>query len=200
MRVIAASNRNLESEARSGQFRRDLYFRANVFPIQVAPLRERLEDIGSLTSHFMEVFCRRSQRPVPELTSDTIRQLERYDWPGNVRELRNVVERSLISGGNALLDCVMPFDARDSSLGAELAPTYVSTGRVLTADEFRELERDNLLRALVAADGRVYGPGGAAELLGIKPSTLSSRIKALGIIKPKLNKPRNGRRSGSLLH
>lgn len=175
VRVIAATNRDLREESRHRRFREDLYYRLSVFPIELPPLRERREDVGILADHFLQQAARRFGVAPPRLTKAVVRQLEQYEWPGNVRELQHVVERAVIlSRGGPLrvsLDAPPP----------ESAAATVPDAELLTDQQMREIERSNLLRALEAADGKVYGPGGAAELLGLKPTTLNSRLKAMGI-------------------
>jgi transcriptional regulator with GAF, ATPase, and Fis domain len=179
VRVIAASNRDLRRDAEAGRFRRDLYFRLNVFPIEIAPLRQRPEDIPLLAEHFVRQAALRYGRPAPALRRADVRRLQGYDWPGNVRELRHVLERAVITGGQRLrLD--LPAAAPAMS-GEPAVPTPPEGERILTADEMAALERANLVRALRETNGKVYGEGGAARLLGLKPTTLASRMKALGI-------------------
>ncbi|MGE0706798.1 MAG: sigma 54-interacting transcriptional regulator [Planctomycetota bacterium] len=177
-RVIAATNRDLRAEVEAGRFRADLFYRLGVFPIEVAPLRRRPEDIPLLAEHFAALGARRLGRPRPRLTQAALQQLQRYAWPGNVRELQHVVERALITAGGRRLSFDLPEqDPAPPSTPRAPAPPP----RILTAAELRRLEADNLRAALAAARGKVYGPDGAAALLGLKPTTLSSRLKALGI-------------------
>jgi transcriptional regulator with GAF, ATPase, and Fis domain len=186
VRVVAATNRDLEAEAKAGNFREDLYYRLGVFPILVPPLRERREDIGPLAEHFLARSCADLRRDPMRLSKQQVRRLMEHHWPGNIRELRNIIERAVIlgSGNRARLDLAMP----DQS--AAIAPT--DTTEVMPSDEIgfvteaqmRERERINLIGALHFADWRVWGPDGAAELLGIKPSTLAYRMKILGIKRP----------------
>jgi transcriptional regulator with GAF, ATPase, and Fis domain len=179
VRVIAATNRDLRREAEAGRFRADLYYRLGVFPIQVPPLRDRLEDVPLLAEHVLERVARRLGRPRPRLTLAAAQQLQAYAWPGNVRELQHVVERALITAAGGELVFDLPA-GRGPARAA--APTQVAAAsRVLTDAEVRALEAENVRAALRAAKGKVYGPGGAAALLGVKPTTLTSRMKALGI-------------------
>jgi transcriptional regulator with GAF, ATPase, and Fis domain len=176
VRVLAATNRDLEREVRSGRFREDLYYRLSVFPLRVPPLRERLEDVPLLAAHFAEAAAKRFHVPHPRLPRSEAERLQRYDWPGNVRELQNVVERAVIlsRGGPLRFEALEPSAApvsRDRGRGAVL----------LTEAELKRAARDAIEFALREAGGRVYGPGGAAERLGVKPTTLASRIKALGL-------------------
>jgi transcriptional regulator with GAF, ATPase, and Fis domain len=182
VRVLAATNRDLQQEVAAGRFRPDLFYRLSVFPIVLPPLRDRPEDIPQLAAHFVEQAARRYGRPAPRLTVRAIKTLETYRWPGNIRELQHVIERAvLLSAGNVLrLDGVL------TGSNAPLASDSRSAGRevthaVIPEVEWRRRERQNLRTALELASGRIYGPDGAAELLGVKPTTLISRLKALGL-------------------
>ncbi len=183
VRVIAATNRDLEQLIVEGEFREDLFYRLSVFPIDVPPLRERGEDIVQLAQHFMEQTCRDFGRELLTLTRDQADYLRTYQWPGNVRELKNVIERAVIlSQGKVLrLDLSMP-GFEPESAAAETAGER--EGRLLTEQEIRKLQRDNLVKALTLADWRVSGKGGAAELLGVKPTTLADRVRSYGIERP----------------
>jgi transcriptional regulator with GAF, ATPase, and Fis domain len=182
VRVIAATNRDLRREADGGRFRRDLYFRLNLFPIDVVPLRERPEDIPLLAEHFLRQAALRYGRPAPSLRLADVRRLERYDWPGNVRQLQHVLERAVITGGNRLhLDLPVTDRAARSAPVAPTAPATSEADPILTAGEIAALERANILRAMRATNGKIYGEDGAAKLLGLKPTTLASRMKALGL-------------------
>jgi PAS domain S-box-containing protein len=175
VRVIAATNRNLLQDVRDGKFREDLYYRLNVFPIEVPPLRERGDDVLLLAAAFVKKFSAQIGRPIESFTENCARRLRAYDWPGNVRELENVIERAVITArdGRLNLDRALPEDAI-------VAPPASATA-VLSAKELRQLERQNIARALESCEWRVAGKDGAAQLLGMSPSTLTSRIKALGI-------------------
>jgi PAS domain S-box-containing protein len=180
VRVISATNRNLESETRLGAFRQDLYYRLSVFPVRVPPLRERPEDILVLSHHFLETHARALNRSGLTLTLEHERILLEYRWPGNVRELYNVIERAVIQSPRPplRLDLAVPRN-RNSIIPSDLPPQSF-----LTAAQFRERERQNILAALGASGWRIGGIGGAAELLGMRPSTLRDRLKALGIRRP----------------
>jgi transcriptional regulator with GAF, ATPase, and Fis domain len=185
VRVVAATNRDLEAEVQAGRFREDLYYRLGVFPIVVLPLRDRREDIGPLAEHFLTRTCADLGRDTMTWSKQQVNQLMGHCWPGNIRELRNVIERAVIlsTGGRARLDLAMPDDA-EIQADVEVAQAQ-SDGTDFVADaEMKEREKANLIAALRYADWRVWGTGGAAELLGIKPSTLTYRMKALGITKP----------------
>jgi transcriptional regulator with GAF, ATPase, and Fis domain len=178
VRIVAASNRDLKKEVEAGRFRQDLFYRLSVFPIEVPPLRERRGDIPLLAARFVRASARKMNRPAPRFTKAHAHQLATHDWPGNVRELQNAVERAVIlsQGGPLRFDLV----------GAESAEApggkpRVSQKAILTRDELRRQERDNIAAALEHCAGRVFGAVGAAAMLGMKPTTLASRIKALGL-------------------
>lgn len=180
VRVVAATNRDLKGEAEAGRFRQDLYYRLSVFPVELPPLRKRSEDIPLLTEHFLNLLCRKLGRPKPRLTLAIVQTLQKYSWPGNVRELQHVIERSVITAEGGRLAVELPTASPASSRATPTQAT--ATNRVLTDAELRQLEADNIRSALKEAKGKVSGAGGAAELLGIKSTTLASRIKALGIM------------------
>jgi transcriptional regulator with GAF, ATPase, and Fis domain len=182
VRIIAASNRDLRREAEAGRFRQDLYYRLNVFAVEVPPLRRRREDIPVLAEHFLEQAARKFKRPVARLTEADCAQLRQYDWPGNVRELQNMIERAFIlSRGGALRFELEPAQTPRTLATARADP---DGGSILTETELWRIERDNLLSALCKANWKVHGPGGAAQLLGIKPTTLIYRAKKLGLKRP----------------
>ncbi|MEQ8859168.1 MAG: sigma 54-interacting transcriptional regulator [Pseudomonadales bacterium] len=174
VRVIAATNRDLYQAVQDGEFREDLYYRLAVFPIELPPLRERLDDIAELVHVFSNEFIQRMGRYVEAPSQAELARLHAYGWPGNIRELHNVIERAIITStdGRLNLDRALP------ETGDVLTP---SAGKVRTAAELEDLERENMLRALEQAGGRISGDGGAAKLLGMNPSTLNSRLKALKI-------------------
>jgi transcriptional regulator with GAF, ATPase, and Fis domain len=186
VRVVAATNRDLKKEADAGRFREDLYFRLNVFPLHIPPLRDRREDIPLLAQAFVERQARMMNRGCDSLAPDVIRRLAGYPWPGNVRELQNVITRALISGeGGALdLDRALPGTTPEATPSEPPVAGDSPTQRIWTIQELQELERGNIIRALESTNWRVSGNNGAARLLGMKPSTLSSRTKALGIQRP----------------
>ena len=186
VRVIAASNKDLEKAVEAGEFREDLYYRLSVFPVQVPPLRRRGDDVVQLAVHFLQQVCREFGRPCPQITQSQADALRRYAWPGNVRELKNVIERAVIlsTGETLRLDLSLP----EVQLGAGIAPSAATSAPpvgearpFLTEIEMRDQQRANLRAALEAARWRVAGKGGAAELLGIRPSTLTDRMKSLQI-------------------
>ena len=182
VRLVAATNRNLEDEVAAGRFREDLYYRLSVFPIELPPLRERVEDIVPLATHFLDSICTELGRETLALGKSHSAMLQRHRWPGNIRELRNVIERAVIltKGTRLRLDLAMG-GAGTATVAAE--QVVADTSVFLTEDEFRAKEKQNLIAALHAADWRVWGPDGAAAMLGIKPSTLSYRMNAFGIEK-----------------
>ena len=184
VRVIAATNRDLAREVKEGRFREDLYYRLNVFPLRVPPLRDRDDDVLLLARTFVERIGRRLGRRFAPLPAAWTERLRAYDWPGNVRELENVIERAAITarGDHLNLDRALPEAAvavEDAAAAPETTPE-----RIRTAAEMDALERANLQRALDACGWRVAGHQGAAALLGIPPSTLSSRMKALALSRP----------------
>ncbi len=186
-RVIAATNRNLRGEAEAGRFLEDLYYRLAVFPIEVPPLRHRRDDIGRLAATFLASAAQRLGKPGLRLLAADVRALERRDWPGNVRELWSVIERAAILARGTHLDldaALPPLSHRDGARATALrstAPGSAATAEIETEADRKRRERANIEAALAAASGRIYGPSGAAQLLGMKPTTLASRIKALGI-------------------
>ncbi len=187
VRIIAATNRDLPREVEMGHFRQDLYYRLNVFPIKVAPLRERVEDIPLLAAAFLEKAARKLNVPAARLTQAHLAQFQNYHWPGNVRELQNTIERALILAQHGTLWFELPTGgSADSSQPAAQAnpPPCGSDAPILSDLEFRQKERENILAALNKTKWKIHGAGGAAELLGLKPSTLISRIKSLSLQRP----------------
>ena len=166
VRLVSATNRNLEQAVREGRFRADLYHRLSVFPILLPPLRERREDIPLLIWGFIEVLGRRMGKSIKSIPKRALQQLQQYEWPGNIRELKNVIERALILSGDDILRVEVP----GSSNGG--------TQRRLT---LKESEREQILRVLDETKWRIRGERGAAAILGLKPTTLESRIAKLGL-------------------
>ena len=192
VRIIAATNRNLEREVEAGRFREDLYYRLSVFPINVAPLRERVDDVPMLAEHFLGEACRRLGVPPLKLKQRHVETLRRYNWPGNVRELQNIVERAVIRAQAGPLEFDLPGDAGSNQLvsGQAVSGQAASgaavhsksrAGEVLKYSALKQRERENLLAALEATHWRISGPSGAAKLLGLRPTTLASKIKVLGL-------------------
>jgi formate hydrogenlyase transcriptional activator len=169
IRLVAATNRNLAEMVKRSEFRSDLYYRLNVFPIPLPPLRARRDDIPALVEHFVELYSRRMDKPIDQIAPDTMSALTSYPWPGNIRELQNFIERSVImTSGNVLQP---PLATLQSSTGAE------SLGAVTLEDA----ERDHIRKILEQTHWVVAGPNGAAARLGIKRSTLYFRMQKLGI-------------------
>jgi transcriptional regulator with GAF, ATPase, and Fis domain len=185
VRLICATNRDLKQEMAAGRFREDLYYRLNVFPIHVAALRERKEDIPLLARHFMERAVKELRCARPRLTRAGVLALQHYDWPGNVRELRNVVERGVIVARGGTLTFDLPVG--HSPAAGPLPPGEVqdSDTDFLTESQMQQRVRENLVAALETTGWKIKGAGGAAELLGIKPTTLISRMKKMGLVRPR---------------
>jgi transcriptional regulator with GAF, ATPase, and Fis domain len=181
VRVIAATNRDLLERTRTGSFREDLYYRLSVFPITLPPLRDRGDDVVLLADALAKRFAARLGRTVSPLTPAEAARLCAYAWPGNVRELQNVIERAVITarGDRLNLDRALP----PTSAPGPLHPGDSGT-EVLTGEDLARIERDNLRRALERTGWQVAGESGAARLLGVAPSTLTSRMKALGVSRP----------------
>jgi PAS domain S-box-containing protein len=188
VRVIAATNRDLERQIVEGLFREDLFYRLSVFPVEVPPLRERGDDVIQLAQEFLNKTCKDFGRDPMTLTRAQANKLRAYDWPGNVRELKNVIERAVIlTRGNVLrLEASLPEAASGS---ADALPETRAASEFLTEQEMREFQKNNTIAALKKANWRVSGSGGAADLLGIKPTTLADRVRTLGIRKPAKRSP-----------
>jgi len=185
VRMVAATNRDLKKMVADGTFREDLFFRLNVFPIGIPGLRERGRDVELLADSFAERFAKRMGKRIDRLSEEQRKRLFAYEWPGNVRELQNVIERAVILSSTSKLEL-------ERAMGGIATPTANSfefqgqvDNRVLTAKELLELECANLERALKTCAGKISGDAGAARLIGIPPSTFTSRMKALGVQKPK---------------
>jgi transcriptional regulator with GAF, ATPase, and Fis domain len=181
VRVVAATNRSLLEDVRARRFREDLFYRLNVVPLTLPPLRARIEDIPLLATHIIADVSKRVRIQTPVLTHADAARLQQYDWPGNIRELQNVLERAVIlsKGARIRLDIAL------ADLPAPTSPTTWPESdtpeTILTDRECRERERANLVKALQRTQGRIYGPGGAADLLGVNPTTLASRLRAFKI-------------------
>ena len=183
VRLVAATHRNLTDMVARNQFRSDLYYRLNVYPIVVPPLRERREDIALLVSHFVEVFSRRMGKQISNIPRETLDAFTSYSWPGNVRELQNLIERAVIRSDNGLL--ANPFATLDANLvGANPANTNLAALPSVQEGTFWESQRAVILRALDASGWIVGGLRGAAARLGLKRTTLISKMKKLGISRP----------------
>jgi PAS domain S-box-containing protein len=184
VRIIAATNRDLSTLVQEGRFREDLYYRLAVFPIVLPPLRGRGADLEMLAQAFIDRLGARMGRMFGRLEADDIARLHAYGWPGNVRELQNVIERAIIlaSGSRIELARAMPGEAGPPRDATPETPTPAASGPcILTAAELRGLEKENLRRALAASEGKISGPDGAAAKLGLPPTTVASRLKALSI-------------------
>jgi transcriptional regulator with GAF, ATPase, and Fis domain len=196
VRLVAATNRDLAAEVESGRFRQDLYYRLAVYPIRMPPLRARKEDLPELAAHLLARICHRMRRPAPTLGAEQLAALAGHDWPGNVRELRNVLERAVIAAGDGPLVLSLGEGRLPARPGAPpwsvaavpalegpllpLTPDGSATP-ILSERELRHRERQNLIAALERCRGKIYGSDGAAALLGVKPTTLVSRLKRLNI-------------------
>ena len=173
MRIVAATNRSLEKEVADGRFRLDLYYRLNVFPIELPPLRDRLQDIEELALYFLNKYAAKSRKNVVSIAPIALHQLMQYNWPGNIRELEHLIERSVLLAKSTEIES---FDI-----------TVIPSTTIGTASEsgalksMEEMERDHIMNALATCDGKVFGPGGAAELLKVPAQTLYSKMKKLGI-------------------
>ena len=175
VRVIAATNRNLEKEVGEGRFRLDLYYRLNVFPIQLPPLRERTEDIPALAHHFITIYNRKSGKKIIGLSDNVLNNMMAYSWPGNIRELENLMERSVLMAKGTIIE--------DISFPATQPKQISANNQELRMKTIHENERDYIIDVLKKCHGRIWGSDGAAELLNIPPSTLKSKMKKLGIQK-----------------
>jgi transcriptional regulator with GAF, ATPase, and Fis domain len=185
VRIVAATNRDLQQEVAAGRFRQDFYYRLNVFPLTVAPLRDRKEDIPLLAKHFIDLSVNEFGCAGPILTRRGVENLQKYAWPGNIRELRNVIERAVIlaQGGP------IAFDVPDNGASIELAAINRTSNEreeaeILTEAEIRRRECENIFVVLQKTGWKIKGADGAARLLGVKPTTLISRIKRMGLVRP----------------
>src|SRR6201998_3081162 len=183
VRIVAATNRDLAKEVAAGRFRGDLYYRLNVFPLKIAPLRERKADIPLLAAFFVNLAAKEFGCPKPRLTQAGIEALRNYDWPGNIRELRNVIERAVISARGGALEFDLLGNGPDPTL-CKRADFNQAEPEYLTEQEIRRRERANVFAVLEKTSWRIKGPNGAAELLGVNPSTLISRIEKMGLKRP----------------
>lgn len=171
VRIVAATNRTLEKEVAEGRFRLDLFYRLNVFPIQLPPLRERKEDIEALAYYFLKKYAALSRKNITGISTKALTQLQAYNWPGNIRELEHLIERNVLLAKTTEIE---QFDLPTASSN----PIEVKNG---TMKSMEEMEKEHILNALKICDGKVSGPGGAAELLKMAPQTLFSKMKKLGI-------------------
>ena len=169
-RIVAATHRNLEQRVAEGLFREDLYYRLNVFPVQVPPLRERIDDIPLLVWRFVEDFCKAFGKRIDRISGENMLALQQYSWPGNIRELRNLVERAMITVAGNQLTIVLP---RRPAVAVRCSLKLV------------DVEREHILSVLESTKWRIRGTGGAAEQLGLKPTTLETRMTKLGLSRPR---------------
>lgn len=175
VRIVAATNRNLQQEVTEGRFRSDLFYRLNVFPISLPPLRDRVEDIPLLADHFVKKLARSTGKKVTDISPKVLQQLMAYPWPGNIRELENMIERSLLlTTGNCIKQIQLP---------ATIITPPNNKKEEVASKTIYENERDHIVAILKKCKGKIYGAGGAAEILGIPPSTLNSKMKKLKIKK-----------------
>jgi transcriptional regulator with GAF, ATPase, and Fis domain len=187
VRLVAATHRDLAEMVARNEFRSDLYYRLNVFPVLVPPLRERREDIRQLVLHFVEVFARRMGKHIEQIPQTTMNAFIAYPWPGNVRELQNLIERAVIRSDNGVLPNPLP-----TSQGNTTPPTAAQ-------GTLRDHEAALILQTLRAAGGMIGGPQGAAARLGLKRTTLVSKMKRLGIYRPRYQRPMSEFNEGSEL-
>jgi len=194
VRVIAATNHDLAAGVQSGRFRSDLFYRLNVFPIRIPPLRERRADIAPLAQHFIRRFAQRQHKTTPLLAGVALERLVAYGWPGNIRELQNVIERAVILCRETVIGeelIQLPSTLEPPHRAEETLP-IAESGKRRRGDErgaanvirFCDAERHAILRALQLSGWRISGPAGAADVLGLKPTTLHAKMKKLGIRRP----------------
>jgi transcriptional regulator with GAF, ATPase, and Fis domain len=176
VRIIAATNRNLEEEVEAGRFRADLYYRLNIFPISLPPLRSRREDIPVLAAHFIQKLSKKVGIKITKIGKYVFEQIMDYDWPGNIRELEHVIERSILLSDDNILSKIYLPDRRQNGLARPSEEGF-------SIKTIEENERDHIVNVLKYCKGKVAGFAGAAKYLGIPPSTLSSKLKRLGIQK-----------------
>jgi transcriptional regulator with GAF, ATPase, and Fis domain len=192
VRLVAATNRDLETMIANKEFRSDLYYRLNVFPIRIPPLRERKEDIPLLVSHFVQKFAKEMQKPIETIPTAVMKGLRTWDWPGNIRELENFIERAVILTRGKSLEAPLPELRKTNtevSMHTDLHERKQVAGERLSspndkssaASEYEGKQRDQIIRALTACKGRVGGADGAAARLGMNRTTLLSRMKKFGI-------------------
>lgn len=180
VRVLAATNKDLEEEVASGRFRIDLYYRLNVFPLLLPSLRERKDDIPLLANHFLKKYCAGEGRQTPALSAEATKTLMQYDWPGNIRELENTIQRNIVISHSAVIESLdIPVSRRAVNSTAENKNGFKT---------IIENERDHILSVLESCNWKISGKGGAAEILDINVNTLNSRIKKLGIEKTSVRK------------
>jgi formate hydrogenlyase transcriptional activator len=185
VRVIAATNRDLLEAVRAGRFRADLFYRLNVFPLEVPPLRERRSDIPQLVMFFLSRFSKRFGKKVDALSEETMDRLVNYQWPGNIRELQNVIERAVVVSQGPVLELdrdLTPVPPDGSRSKADEGP---AAGARSALASLEEIERDHILTVLTRSGWVIEGPKGAAQILKLNPNTLRSRMEKLGIKRPR---------------
>lgn len=176
VRIVAATNRNLEQEVAEGRFRLDLYYRLNVFPVELTPLRERKDDLELLANHFIAKYAKRSNKQVNGITAEALKQLTAYNWPGNIRELEHLIERNILFAQG---DKIEHFDIPETISKQDADTKQEQPNDPLRSME--DMEREHIINALKLCGGKVFGNGGAAEILKINPTTLYTKMKKLGI-------------------
>lgn len=176
VRLVAATHRDLTEMVRQNEFRRDLYYRLNVFPVELPPLRERRQDIPLLVSHFVDIFARRMGKQIEHIPQETLSAFTSYSWPGNVRELQNLIERAVILSNHGVLPNPLPVSNDDNEHSVTVIPIQQSS--------FRDSERTLILQTLQATGWVIGGPEGAAARLGLKRTTLIAKMKKHGISRP----------------
>jgi transcriptional regulator with GAF, ATPase, and Fis domain len=184
VRIVAATNRDLQVEVREKRFRQDLYYRLSVFPLEVIPLRDRKDDIPALAAHFLQQCSRKMGVETSKLRQRHIIELQQYSWPGNIRELQNVVERAVICSRSGPLEFQLP-QSEIVSPETTAISLDMSQQELMTDDELRRVERQNLVAVLTQTHWKVSGAGGAAEFLGVNPATLRSRMRTMGVERPR---------------
>jgi transcriptional regulator with GAF, ATPase, and Fis domain len=182
VRIIAATNRELEAEVKAGRFRQDLFYRLSVFPIDLPPLRDRADDVPALAQHFLQESARKLGARPPRFTGAQLKELQAYDWPGNVRELQNVIERAVIRSRNGNLELGLRPNGSSASRTARHTGPLPKRAPPSIGD-LKQQERVLIVEALTKTRGKIYGPDGAAALLGLKPTTLSSKVHRAGLKK-----------------
>jgi len=186
VRIIAATNRSLKVDMETKHFRQDLYYRLNVFPIEVPPLRNRIEDIPMLALNFLKLESKKLNRPLPKLTQSNMLELQGYDWPGNVRELQNVIERAVITARSRKLSFNLSSDDKNVKRKASVNPLKPQDSQtsILTEEEMKLYDQENIINALNKCSWKITGANGAAELLEMRPTTLHSKIKKMRLKRP----------------
>jgi transcriptional regulator with GAF, ATPase, and Fis domain len=186
VRIIAATNRNLQAEAAAGRFRADLFYRLNVFPVRLPALRDRKEDLLPLATFFLQKISKNLGKKLTGLSESSLQQMQHYHWPGNIRELEHLLERAAIMAATPVVSLVEPLGGQPPADGSQAAAPAFGYGPPpespsFTAKPMEQAERDNIVAALKQSNYRIRGKGGAAEILDVKPTTLESKIARMGI-------------------